>query len=106
MHYFYLYFFIEMQGGGASPFDEPPPSQNGIDEQSPPPSEPAGPGKNAALISSWLPDAQYIDCNDTQIGKERVDSADVIGVSLSTTTLSHYIMCKTKFPTLLLIQYI
>ncbi|XP_019856659.1 PREDICTED: EH domain-binding protein 1-like protein 1 isoform X3 [Amphimedon queenslandica] len=59
---------------GANPFDEP------AKEQSPPPTSP---GRNAALVNTWLPDAQYVDCHDVGVGNERVDSADVIGLYFS-----------------------
>lgn len=63
-------------GSTSNPFDEP------AKEQSPPPTSP---GRNAALVSTWLPDAQYVDCHDVGVGNERVDSADVIGVRLTYT---------------------
>lgn len=68
-----------------NPFDEqPPPAENPFDEQPPPsttaPADTCTEGKNSALIDSWLPDVQFVDNNDVPVSRDRIDSADVIGV--------------------------
>lgn len=48
----------------ANPFDNPPPSTS----------------DKISVKTTWLPDVEFVDCNDVPVSTERVDNANVIGV--------------------------
>ena len=76
-----------------SPSRAPPPSK--VESSS----ESAAGSDRTSVKSTWLPDAEFVDCHDISVSCDRVDKADVIGVSatmLTHSNLSHMMyMCNT-----------
>lgn len=57
-----------------NPFGAPP--VNPFDNPPPPSSD------KISVKTTWLPDVEFVDCNDVPVSTERVDNADVIGVRI------------------------